>query len=66
MPSQQLDATDWKILGRLQDDARISNVDLARAVNPALGFLMTSSLAHHGLGEWFSFCRANARRRVWV
>jgi hydrogenase nickel incorporation protein HypB len=41
-------------------------VDLARAVNPALGFLMTSSLAHHGLGEWFSFCRANARRRVWV
>src|SRR6188474_3216018 len=28
-----LDATDWKILGRLQDDARISNVDLAHAVN---------------------------------
>jgi Lrp/AsnC family leucine-responsive transcriptional regulator len=27
------DATDWKILGRLQDDARISNVELARAVN---------------------------------
>jgi DNA-binding Lrp family transcriptional regulator len=33
MPSPQLDATDWKILGRLQDDARISNVDLARAIN---------------------------------
>ena len=33
MPLQSLDATDWKILGRLQDDARISNVDLARAVN---------------------------------
>ena len=33
MPSDALDATDWKILGRLQDDARISNVDLARAVN---------------------------------
>lgn len=28
-----LDSVDWKILGRLQDDARISNVDLARAVH---------------------------------
>lgn len=28
-----LDATDWKILARLQDDARLSNVELARAVN---------------------------------
>ena len=28
-----LDATDWKILARLQDDARMSNVDLAKAVN---------------------------------
>lgn len=28
-----LDAVDWKILGRLQEDARISNVDLARAVH---------------------------------
>ena len=27
------DATDWKILDRLQDDARLANVDLARAVN---------------------------------
>ena len=33
MPSLTLDATDWKILARLQDDARISNVELARAVN---------------------------------
>ena len=33
MPSQALDATDWRILARLQDDARISNVELARAVN---------------------------------
>ena len=28
-----LDPTDWKILARLQDEARISNVDLAKAVN---------------------------------
>jgi DNA-binding Lrp family transcriptional regulator len=28
-----LDATDWKILARLQDDARLSNVELAKAVN---------------------------------
>ena len=28
-----LDATDWKILVRLQEDARLSNVELARAVN---------------------------------
>jgi len=41
-------------------------VELARAVNPSLGFLMTSSVAHHGLGEWFSFCRAHARRGVGV
>ena len=33
MPSRILDSTDWKILARLQDDARISNVELARAVN---------------------------------
>ena len=33
MPRIQLDATDWRILGRLQDEARVSNVDLARAVN---------------------------------
>jgi hydrogenase nickel incorporation protein HypB len=41
-------------------------VELARAVNPSLGFLMTSSVADHGLGEWFSFCRGQARRGVWV
>ena len=28
-----LDATDWKILARLQENARLSNVELARAVN---------------------------------
>jgi Lrp/AsnC family leucine-responsive transcriptional regulator len=28
-----LDATDWKILSRLQDDARVSNVELAKAVH---------------------------------
>ena len=38
MPKTQLsaidlDATDWKILARLQDDARLANVELARAVN---------------------------------
>ena len=33
MPNPMLDATDWRILGRLQDEARVSNVDLARAVN---------------------------------
>ena len=33
MPDIQLDATDWKILARLQEDARVSNVDLAQAVH---------------------------------
>lgn len=33
MPKIELDATDWKILARLQDNARLSNVELARAVN---------------------------------
>jgi Lrp/AsnC family leucine-responsive transcriptional regulator len=33
MPQIELDPIDWKILARLQDDARISNVDLAKAVN---------------------------------
>jgi DNA-binding Lrp family transcriptional regulator len=28
----ELDATDWRILALLQEDARISNVDLAKAV----------------------------------
>ena len=33
MPALTLDATDWKILDRLQGDARISNVKLADSVN---------------------------------
>ena len=33
MPQSALDAIDWRIIARLQDDARISNVDLAREVN---------------------------------
>ena len=33
MPAPTLDTTDWKILARLQHDARISNVELAREVN---------------------------------
>jgi DNA-binding Lrp family transcriptional regulator len=32
MPNGTLDPTDWKILALLQDDARMSNVDLAQAV----------------------------------
>ena len=32
MPDLMLDATDWKILSLLQRDARLSNVELARAV----------------------------------
>ena len=33
MPETPLDTTDWRILARLQDEARTSNVDLAKAVN---------------------------------
>ncbi len=33
MPKHALDPTDWKILARLQDDARLSNVELAAAVH---------------------------------
>ncbi|MBC7781126.1 MAG: Lrp/AsnC family transcriptional regulator [Proteobacteria bacterium] len=33
MPKPSLDATDLRILERLQRDARISNIDLAQAVN---------------------------------
>jgi len=33
MPHESLDAIDWKILAKLQEDARLSNVDLARAVH---------------------------------
>lgn len=32
MPELQLDSIDWKILGLLQGDARLSNVELARAI----------------------------------
>ena len=32
MPKLQLDSIDWKILGLLQGDARLSNVELARAI----------------------------------
>ena len=39
-------------------------IALARDVNPALGFLMTSAVASDGLGEWLSFCRAQAREGV--
>jgi hydrogenase nickel incorporation protein HypB len=37
-------------------------VELARAVNPQLGFLMTSALTDTGMNEWLSFCRAQAGR----
>jgi DNA-binding Lrp family transcriptional regulator len=33
MPDLMLDLTDWKILARLQEDARVSNVELAHAVH---------------------------------
>lgn len=33
MPQTSLDATDWRILDRLQDDARLTNVELAKAVH---------------------------------
>jgi Lrp/AsnC family leucine-responsive transcriptional regulator len=33
MPERTLDTTDWKILARLQENARLSNVELAQAVH---------------------------------
>ena len=33
MPNDALDATDWKILAALQEDARISNLELAKKVH---------------------------------
>ena len=33
MRTETLTAVDWKILARLQEDARVTNVELARAVN---------------------------------
>src|SRR4029079_19575585 len=41
MPQLQLDSIDWKILGLLQADARMANVELARAVG-----LSTSPCLH--------------------
>lgn len=32
MPESQLDSIDWRILGLLQADARMSNVELAKAI----------------------------------
>jgi len=39
-------------------------VDIARAINPTLDFLMTSALDPVGMDEWLGFCRAHARRGV--
>ena len=39
-------------------------VEIARAVNPSLAFLMTSAVAPGGMQEWLGFCRAHARRGV--
>lgn len=36
MPESQLDSIDWKILGLLQADARMSNVDLAKSIGLSL------------------------------
>lgn len=33
MPARPLDTIDWRILDRLQEDARLTNVELAKAVN---------------------------------
>jgi hydrogenase nickel incorporation protein HypB len=38
-------------------------VTLARAVNPDLQFLMTSSLERDGVAEWYGFLRARTMRR---
>lgn len=39
---------------------------LARQVNPTLGFILSSSVERYGLSEWFSFCRAQTRRRLTI
>jgi hydrogenase nickel incorporation protein HypB len=41
-------------------------VDIAKAVNPTLDFLMTSAVDPGGMEEWLGFCRAHARRGVSV
>lgn len=46
-----MDETDWRILARLQENARISNVDLAKAVNlsPSPCLSRVRSLEQRGL-----------------
>jgi DNA-binding Lrp family transcriptional regulator len=46
----QLDSTDWKILSLLQGDARMSNVDLAKAVglSPSPCLARVRALEHSG------------------
>lgn len=41
-------------------------VDIARAINPTLDFLMTSAVAPNGMDEWLGFCRAHARRGAYT
>lgn len=41
-------------------------VDIARAVNPTLDFLMTSAVTPDGMDEWLGFCRAHVRRGVYA
>ncbi|HJS41921.1 MAG TPA: hydrogenase nickel incorporation protein HypB [Gemmatimonadales bacterium] len=57
--------TKLDLLPHLRFDVERAMV-LAREVNPALEFIMTSSMASPGLGEWLSFCRAQARQAVSV
>jgi len=38
-------------------------VSFARAVNPDLQFLMTSSVEKGGLAEWYGFLRSRIARR---
>ena len=51
MPETALDATDWRILDRLQDDARLTNVELAKAVHlsPSPCLARVRSLEEDGL-----------------
>ena len=45
--SSTLDAIDWKILKEMQDDGRITNVELARRVGlPAWQFTLSASAAN--------------------
>jgi len=41
-------------------------VSFARAVNPNLQFLMTSSVDKGGLAEWYGFLRSRIARRSLV